>query len=80
MLFRSVSSQQKSVRTPDADRWWLALGAKYKINEAFTVDAGYSHLFFKNPGIIDIDGARRVVGTAKASANLLGVQLTWNLV
>ena len=75
-----VSSQQKSVRTPDADRWWLALGARYKINEAFTVDAGYSHLFFKNPGIIDIDGARRVVGTAKASANLLGVQLTWNLV
>ena len=75
-----VISQQEGVRVPDSNRWWVALGARYKINEAFTVDAGYSHLFFNNPGINDIDSNRRVLGTAKASANLLGVQLTWNLV
>jgi long-chain fatty acid transport protein len=75
-----VNSNHKGVRVPDANRFWVALGAKYKINEAFTVDAGYSHLFFKNPGIIDINGARTVIGTGKANANLLGVQLTWNLV
>lgn len=39
------STSEHTFRLPDSDRFWLAFGAQYIINRAFTVDAGYSHLF-----------------------------------
>lgn len=35
----------RTFRLPDSDRYWIALGAQYIVNRAFTIDAGYSHLF-----------------------------------
>ena len=43
---RSVTA--RTFRLPDADRYWISLGAQYIINREFTVDGGYSHLFVQN--------------------------------
>lgn len=42
------NSESRTLRLPDNDRFWVALGGQYIINRAFTVDAGYSHLFVRH--------------------------------
>lgn len=78
-----TNNEYRGIRIPDSNRWWLSLGAKYKFNEAFTLDAGYTHIFFKKTTVRTEPAnvnAKQLIGTSKASANLVGVQLTWNLV
>lgn len=82
-----VQSRYRDVRLPDTNRYWLSIGTKYMVNKNITLDAGYSHLFFKR---VNIDDAReriatgggfgRVTGSSKAGANLVGIQVTWNVV
>lgn len=38
----------RTYRLPDNDRVWVAVGANYRINRMFNVDAGYSRLFVDN--------------------------------
>lgn len=80
-----VKSEYRNVRLPDSDRFWVALGAKYVFNKYISLDAAYSHLFFKSASISEVgvvpgDTAKRVYGNYKNSADLVGVQLTWNFV
>ncbi|MDQ2993581.1 MAG: outer membrane protein transport protein [Pseudomonadota bacterium] len=35
-------------RLPDNDRLWVAVGANFRVNNMFNIDAGYSHLFIDN--------------------------------
>lgn len=37
----------RTMTLPDSDRTWLALGARYALSKASSLDAGYSHVFFK---------------------------------
>jgi long-chain fatty acid transport protein len=41
----------RTVRLPDADRYWLAFGAGYKISNGVSVDLGYAHIFMPTVGI-----------------------------
>lgn len=88
-----TDDRSRTVRIPDADRNWLSLGARYAHSKNLAIDVGYTHLFFKNGHIDDEspdstlkqlnNGAlarQTVVGTYKANANIVGVQLTWNFV
>jgi long-chain fatty acid transport protein len=78
----------RTARIPDSDRFWIALGGKYKINRCFSVDAGYAHLFFKNAKIAEstpnggkaTGNANSLNGTYKSHADIVGIQLTWNFV
>lgn len=40
-----VTDEYRTVRLPDEDRYLLALGATFKVSEAFQIDAGYLHYF-----------------------------------
>lgn len=37
----------RTMTLPDSDRTWLALGARYALSKASSLDVGYSHVFFK---------------------------------
>ncbi len=41
----------RTPRIPDNDRIWIALGTGYKLSENVSVNAGYAHLFVKDPEI-----------------------------
>jgi len=80
-----INTLHRTARLPDSDRLWLALGAKFKLNKFVSLDAAYSHLFFKNStiaqsGNVPGDTAKKLYGNYHSSADLVGIQLTWNFV
>lgn len=40
-----VDSSHTTLRIPDADRFWVSLGASYVLNDCYTLDVGYTHVF-----------------------------------
>lgn len=76
----------RSFRLPDNDRVWLSFGAQYKVNNQFTVDAAYTHIFVYDTDInakLTTASGGSVVADAKAtvdgSVNTFGLQFTWNM-
>jgi long-chain fatty acid transport protein len=78
-----VDDQNRTVRLPDNDRYWLSIGTQYKFGKGGAVDLGYAHLFVASP---DINRQKAQFGTAFSttvtgqyddSVDILGVQLTW---
>jgi long-chain fatty acid transport protein len=45
------NSLDRTVRLPDSDRFWLAVGLNQKLGERTSVDVGYSHVFFEGAQI-----------------------------
>ena len=82
-------SKSRTYRLPDNDRIWLGFGAQYKINECFTVDGGYVHIFVQHtnvdqtlvtPLVAGFDLTSNTIGDVYASVNQFGLQLTWNII
>jgi len=81
------SDSLRITRIPDSHRTWVALGGRYCFSKCLALDVGYAHLFFKKVGIVE--GAPIITGGAQSlqslsgryrtRADLLGVQLTWDL-
>lgn len=73
----------RDVRIPDEDRWALALGAHYQAKPNLGFDLGYTHLFVKSPTINRTDelGTSEVTvnATGKGFANIIGLQVVWNV-
>ncbi len=46
-----VKDKFRTVRVPDSDRVWLAVGAGYRLSESLSVDIGYAHLFVSDAPI-----------------------------
>jgi long-chain fatty acid transport protein len=81
------NAQTRTVRLPDNDRTWVALGAQAKVGQAGRVDVGYAHLFIKDA---DIDhqrsqlgvpaglGDSRVTGKFEGSVDIFSIQYTHN--
>lgn len=82
-----VRDELRNTRIPDSNRSWLALGARYSINQCLNIDLGYAHVFFRNSRLNDRasianntpQGRQELDGTVRSSADLLGIQLTWDL-
>jgi long-chain fatty acid transport protein len=78
-----VQDAFRTVRLPDNDRYWLALGAQYRFNQRVALDVGYAHLFLPD-GSIDFTRSQlgaagtssRVAGDYKSSVDILSAQLT----
>jgi long-chain fatty acid transport protein len=71
------SAQDRSVRLPDSDRYWLSMGASYRVNQASRFDVGYTYVMVKDADIHnDQSAAARgiVSGTYKANVNVFGLQ------
>lgn len=79
-----IPNHTRTLRIPTSNMTWLSLGARYAVNQALSVDAGYSYVSMAKTKLDD----ERVLGqgvTAKTSAetslalHILGVQLNYNL-
>jgi long-chain fatty acid transport protein len=76
------NAESRSVRLPDNDRNWLALGAKYRLNRASAVDFGYARLQVKDAPINNNQNPPTNVkglinGNYKASVDILSVQYAY---
>ena len=47
---------ERTLRVPDSDRYWLSLGASYQITEKMKANIAYSHVFFEEGSINRLDG------------------------
>jgi long-chain fatty acid transport protein len=78
----------RTPRVPDADRYWLTVGANYRYSEALTFDFGYAHLFVDDPEINtdssfdssagQTNGFHKVKGDYDAAVDILSAQVNWN--
>jgi long-chain fatty acid transport protein len=71
------SAQERTVRLPDNDRYWLSLGATYKMSQASRLDFGYTYIMIKDADIANNQtaaGRGNIVGTYQANVNILSVQ------
>lgn len=78
----------RTTRVPDSNRTWAAVGGRYNFTKCLALDVGYAHLFLKKAGINQSGPITN--GTAQSNpaitgtynhrhADILGVQLTWDL-
>ena len=67
----------RTLRIPDADRFWVSVGATYHVNEHLSVDMAYTHIFadevkINEPGA----GNGAFVGEAEGYVNLFALGAT----
>lgn len=76
-----VQDEHRTVRLPDTDRYWLSLGAKYRLSKTASIDAGYVHIFGANAPIDqnlgNTAGFGRVIGEYDLSVDILSVQASF---
>ena len=79
------SAERRTPRLPGNDRTWLSFGMSYTIDEKFSLDVGYSHLFFDDTDVNnELESAASdnikatLAGTYDATVDILSVQLNWN--
>ncbi len=70
-----------TVRLPDSDRWWLAIGGEYKWTPNLKFDAGFAYIIGDNTNFNQNQGSTAgnalVNGTFKASTTILSMQGTY---
>jgi long-chain fatty acid transport protein len=69
-----VPDATRTPRVPDNDRYWLSLGATYRLNDSYTVNIAYSHVFIKD-GDINL-AAPALATTFKQHLDIVSVGLT----
>lgn len=74
-----TNNTDRTLRLPDGDRVIASAGAQYKINEQVRLDAGYSHYFIEDGSIHQVSALAQTVGSTDNAADLLGLQLTWDI-
>jgi long-chain fatty acid transport protein len=80
------SDEYRTMTVPDADRYWLALGAKWSITPKASLDLGYAHIFVKDAktarnvyGDVNETQLRQTVrGKFENSADMLSLQLNYS--
>jgi long-chain fatty acid transport protein len=75
-----VQYTYRGARLPDANRYWVACGVKYT-RDNISIDAAYAYAIAVDaPIALTATAGRTLFGNYRNSANLVGVQLTWNFV
>ncbi len=80
-----VDDQNRTVRLPDNDRYWVAFGAQYRFGKGGAIDIGYAHLFVQSGSINQtrqtplgpLTVTNNIQGDYDNSVDIIGVQLTW---
>ena len=65
------SAEYRTLRIPDSDRYWLSAGTTYTINERYSVDFGYTHVFTKEVSISETP----FEGSSSGHINIVGLSL-----
>jgi long-chain fatty acid transport protein len=77
------------INIPDQDRVWASIGAQYRYSRWLAVELGYAHLFSRRGNINELapttvgphgQPRQSLQGNAKTRADLIGIQLTWDLI
>lgn len=79
------SDDLRTPRVPDADRYWLTLGARYQHSRDLSFDFGYAHLFVDDPDINSADahspplstGFHLLDGEYDAAVDIVSAQVNW---
>ena len=71
----------RTPRIPDSDRFWLSAGVGWQPFERLRVDVGYAHLFSPDVKSHNADPVTGHIlqGSYSAEANIVGVQMTYNV-
>ncbi|EKF74290.1 long-chain fatty acid transporter [Alcanivorax hongdengensis A-11-3] len=70
------NSQNRAPASPDAERYWLTLGAGFSPMDNMNVDLGYAHIFVKDADVNLTD--RGVLnGSLDSSLDIVGAQLSY---
>ncbi|WP_372522288.1 OmpP1/FadL family transporter [Sulfuricaulis sp.] len=72
--------EHRTVRLPDNNRTWIALGMTYAASSQLSFDVGYSHLFLKDSHInstTEASVAQNLQGTYKNNIDLLSAQVNY---
>ena len=76
-----VNTADRTVRLPDEDRVWIAIGAQYKFNRNLAIDAGFVYIPVKSPDIDQNAGSTAANGLVKgsfdANVTVFSAQLTY---
>jgi long-chain fatty acid transport protein len=73
-----VSDTYRTVRIPDNDRTWLAVGASWRFTPAASLDFGYAHLFVKDASINKSEPVSgTVIGTYDNSVDIVSLGLSY---
>lgn len=75
-----VNNTDRVIRLPDNNRFAVAVGAQYAPTEVVRFDIGYQHLFIKDGEINQVTPLSKSIGHTTNSANLVGLQLTVDVV
>lgn len=81
-------ANQRTVMIPDSNRYWAAIGVRYQFHQCLALDVGYAHLFFQKANIqqgapawnVALPIQQSIQGRFRSRADLMGIQLTWDLV
>lgn len=69
--------ETRSMRLPDADRYWASIGASYKLAERFSIDVAYTHLFVDDASVDETIFGIRYAGTAEGKVDTIAFGLRY---
>ncbi len=80
-----TNNRNRNLQLPDADRIAVAMGTHYQATKTMGFDFGWTHYFIMNTRINNVTqtvGAQTttVNGTVSSSADVYGLQMTWDIV
>lgn len=74
-----VKEEFRTVRVPDANRTWLAIGASYRPSDSLKIDIGYAHILTDRASIDQSNLTEgRVKGRYDNHVDVVGVQVNWS--
>lgn len=72
-----VPTKNRTPRIPDADRFWVTLGAGFQVNRRMRIDLSYAHIFAGDADIRQVSAtAGSLFGSYDSSGDLVGLQLS----
>ena len=79
---RRPTTTNTTVRLPDSDRWWLAIGGEYKWTPNWKLDAGFVYIMGDSPSFNQNQGSTPsnalVKGSYDASVWILSAQAVYS--
>lgn len=79
-----TNNTDRNLRLPDGNRIALAIGTHYQMTPCVGFDLGYTHLFIQDTTINNavVFGPQTIVtnGNVSSYANVVGAQVTWDIV
>ncbi|SHK26118.1 long-chain fatty acid transport protein [Rubritalea squalenifaciens DSM 18772] len=70
------NAEDRTLRIPDSDRYWLSTGATYQINDCYSVDLAFTYIFSEKVKIVEALGPGATFeGTSEGDVSILGISV-----